>query len=70
MQIPNFYGGINRLSAPNSMPPNQCIELQNHTFGESNLLEVVPGYSAYITHSASTGAGIDGLFRYDGGNAR
>ncbi|MFA5378524.1 MAG: hypothetical protein WC455_22410 [Dehalococcoidia bacterium] len=70
VQIPNFYGGINRLSAPNSMPPNQCIELQNHTFGESNLLEVVPGYSAYITHSASTGAGIDGLFRYDGGNAR
>ena len=63
--IPNFYGGINRVDAPNSLPPNMAITLTNHTFGDSNMMEVVPGFSAYTTISEDEGAVVDGLFRYD-----
>lgn len=63
--IPSFYGGLNLVDSPNSLRPDQCLELSNLQFGDGNMLEPICGFSTQGTINATAGTGVDGVLRYD-----
>ena len=61
----SFYGGLNLVDSPNSLRPDQCLDLSNFQFGDGNMLEPIVGFSIQGTINSAAGTGVDGILRYD-----